>query len=49
MQILTSVVDSLDRLIGLGGLLLLVSHQFTLEFLFYGWGRKKVVTSTYMF
>ncbi len=46
MQILTSVVDWLDKLIGLGGLLLVVSHQFILEFLFYGWGWKKVVTST---
>jgi hypothetical protein len=46
VQILTSVVDWLDRLIGLGGLLLVVSHRFTLEFLFYGWDWKKVVTST---
>jgi hypothetical protein len=35
------VVDSLDSLIGPGGVLLVVSHLFAVPVLFYGWGWKK--------
>jgi signal recognition particle GTPase len=37
-----SVYDWLDSLIGLGGMLLALSHLFAVAVKFYGWGWKKV-------